>query len=1246
MKNACKKSICFILVLIMMLGIIPLATITAFAENTENEATQENNANEETVDRTQERVTITNGDYSLSINKTSFEVGEPILVSGTGTDSNTWIGLYSAEGVAAGDSTILWRYVRNAGQGVEFDLVSTYDAKEDKEFEMPNGTLPEGEYIVRLFGDSSSNPNSVKALVHIRVGNPTDVVGEQDILSTDKRVYTSGEAIMVSADQLYDDTWVGVYAYGNYSKSSLGWYWVRNAGDGVPYNAVAGKTLAAGIYMIRLCPHDGNGFGNDIAYTLVLVDDEYTDSYLNYLGDSTTGGDNTGGDNIGDDNTGDDNTGGDNTGEDTTVQGTYESTGAPAIITNGDYSLTVNKTVFDVGEKIMVSGTGVSSTDWIGIFRTNQNASVLWQYVSTAGQNVSFDLRTNHVVGADNTYKDLPEGEYVIRLQANDSSNLADCKALVHIKVGNPSVVEGDSTLLSTDKRVYAQGEPIMVSATAVNSDSWVGIYNYSNYQNNKSTKWFWVEDDAGGNAFDITRGATLDPGHYLIRLLPHDTTDMTTEVAYTTIVIEGDNALSFASEVRVNEELTDNYLATNKTTYLVGEPIYVTAIGSGADWIGISLKGETQAIRWCYIDSENGGAGSGATVDIREAINIGGVYTDSDLKNIPAGEYQIHLVLNDQMLTAGAYKTIDIKVEDKTSSVAGPIDATYEITGQNGFAGGTVTVTMDAFTNRNIVMYWADANGILDGYTMHARFKVTGEQTSFTFTDSMIIPSGATRLLVYAQNATTLELSNDYVSVDLPQDSQMNITGEKVTSIVVVSDIHIGSSTGNANFKKLIADAIALYPNGAPVFVVGDVADNGTSAQYEQALSLYNEVLTENGKEAKNYPLFYAIGNHDYPAASETFLKYAFLPNGTNPTDTCYDFWLDGYHYVILGSDSPSGLNATFTEETLAWLDSTLAQDRKESRPTFVFLHQPLYNTVSGSLPGEGWHGVTNDSELREVLKKYPEVIMFNGHTHWTMDSSGNIFEGTEDLPIKIFNCASVSYLCSGFEKTSGIDFAGSQGYFVDIYKDKVVVKGRDLTVSQWIPNAQYLIEMPHNYDVCVDISYDDFSKTGKKTLKCTNCDDTITVEAPALFTCRGYSAPEDGRGGIAIGFTVNNEAIAEYEEATGEKVSYGVFAALAEKIGANDIFGADGKALAGVIVADITNTGFDIFNLKIVGFTDEQKDTKLAMGAFVGTTKDGKTEYAYLQGGTPETGAKYFFASYNDVKAIVDNKNGVSAQ
>ena len=185
------------------------------------------------------------------------------------------------------------------------------------------------------------------------------------------------------------------------------------------------------------------------------------------------------------------------------------------------------------------------------------------------------------------------------------------------------------------------------------------------------------------------------------------------------------------------------------------------------------------------------------------------------------------------------------------------------------------------------------------------------------------------------------------------------------------------------------------------------------------------------------------------------------------------------------------------------------------------------------------------------------------------------------------------------------------------------------------------------HSHTIYLGLIYEGFDKEGAYSYKCERCEDVNKDEvAPALFTNLGFSAAEYAGGGMSIGFKVDKAAILTYEEATGETVSYGVFAALAEKIGANDIFDADGKALAGVIVADITNTGFDIFNLKIVGITDEQDDIDLAMGAYVGTTKDGKTEYAYLQGGTPETGAKYFFASYTDVKAIVDAKNGVSAQ
>ena len=54
----------------------------------------------------------------------------------------------------------------------------------------------------------------------------------------------------------------------------------------------------------------------------------------------------------------------------------------------------------------------------------------------------------------------------------------------------------------------------------------------------------------------------------------------------------------------------------------------------------------------------------------------------------------------------------------------------------------------------------------------------------------------------------------------------------------------------------------------------------------------------------------------------------------------------------------------------------------------------------------------------------------------------------------------------------------------------------------------------------------------------------------------------------------------------------------------------------------------------MKITGFTDAQKDALLALGAYVSVTKDGATEYSYMQDSTKGTfSGKYYFASYNDI-------------
>ena len=167
--------------------------------------------------------------------------------------------------------------------------------------------------------------------------------------------------------------------------------------------------------------------------------------------------------------------------------------------------------------------------------------------------------------------------------------------------------------------------------------------------------------------------------------------------------------------------------------------------------------------------------------------------------------------------------------------------------------------------------------------------------------------------------------------------------------------------------------------------------------------------------------------------------------------------------------------------------------------------------------------------------------------------------------------------------------------------------------------------------------IAYTDYSASGTRVTYCTNegCTYNVTKQAPALFTCLGYSAPENGKGGIAIGFTVNNVAITEYGETTGKAVKYGIFAVMQDRLGDNDIFANDGTEANGVISAEMTNNRFSSFGLKIIGFSDEYKDIKLAMGAYVAVTDGEITEYSYMQGATPSEGEKYCFVSYNDIVA-----------
>ena len=158
-------------------------------------------------------------------------------------------------------------------------------------------------------------------------------------------------------------------------------------------------------------------------------------------------------------------------------------------------------------------------------------------------------------------------------------------------------------------------------------------------------------------------------------------------------------------------------------------------------------------------------------------------------------------------------------------------------------------------------------------------------------------------------------------------------------------------------------------------------------------------------------------------------------------------------------------------------------------------------------------------------------------------------------------------------------------------------------------------------------------YANAGAKVDVCAQCTTRVEETKSALFTCLGYSASEFGFGGVVIGYMVNDLAISEYESVTGKSVKYGVFAVLKDKLGTNDVFGIDGTAAEGVVSAEVGEFGMAAFEIKITGFAEDQKDIQLAMGAYVALTKGEATEYSYMQIGTPTTGDKYYFASFNEM-------------
>ncbi|OPA77727.1 hypothetical protein BVG16_14920 [Paenibacillus selenitireducens] len=254
-----------------------------------------------------------------------------------------------------------------------------------------------------------------------------------------------------------------------------------------------------------------------------------------------------------------------------------------------------------------------------------------------------------------------------------------------------------------------------------------------------------------------------------------------------------------------------------------------------------------------------------------------------------------------------------------------------------------------------------------------------------------------------------------------------------------VLSDIHIGHTPKDVSKWRLVLNQLKeITPDYDALAAVGDITDSGTVSQYDTLMSHYNEL-----KNPTAISLF-AIGNHDYLNGT-TAVEQQRFKDKTGMSGIYYDQWINGYHFIILGSEDGTR-DGTLSDTQLNWLDTKLAEEADVNKPIFVFLHQPITGTVYGS---DLWGHKQNATKLYNTLAKYPQAITFSGHSHYVLDDPGSIMQ----KDFTAVGTAAVRYPELEPGKIQGIHPTDeiTQGLVVEVLDNEVQIKRRDFHTNDW---------------------------------------------------------------------------------------------------------------------------------------------------------------------------------------------------
>lgn len=273
--------------------------------------------------------------------------------------------------------------------------------------------------------------------------------------------------------------------------------------------------------------------------------------------------------------------------------------------------------------------------------------------------------------------------------------------------------------------------------------------------------------------------------------------------------------------------------------------------------------------------------------------------------------------------------------------------------------------------------------------------------------------------------------------------------------SFVLLADTHVNTTAFSGYYFECAFRDIANSGEDFDALVIaGDIAEFGDGPSYETAWKIIDE--STMGDKA----ILLASGNHDIRLAYESQTKLImdktseYLTNYSGEQVSIdkpyYSYDVNGYTFIVLGSDEWEFEKARISDEQLAFIDSELARATADGKPAFVVVHQPLDNTHG--LP-EVWEngGLGADSEaLKAVLLKHRNVFLLNGHLHdGIYEKSLEVFD--EDAGVYSINLPSY-----GKDNDYGAHSQVGLGDFVEVYEDRVVITARDFQAGKMLADSE----------------------------------------------------------------------------------------------------------------------------------------------------------------------------------------------